>query len=81
MLIDSAYGRALPGRMLHIDLPDTSTVEGAKRAAAVIVRSAASGEITPGEAADLCSILDAQQRAIELADVEERVRQLEQKNR
>ena len=77
MLIDRAYGKALPGRLICVDLPDTSTVAGVTEAVSVIVRSAATGKITPGEASDLCGILEAQRRAIELSDIEARLSQLE----
>ena len=76
-LIERAYGKALPGRCIQIDLPDTSTVEGVTKAVASIVQAAASGNITPGEASDLCGILDAQRRAIELSVVETRLAALE----
>ncbi len=60
-----------------LNLPDTSTVEGVTKAVAAIVQSAASGEVTPGEASDFCSILETQRRAIELCDIEERLSRLE----
>ena len=57
-LVDRAYGKALPGRLIQIDLPDTSTVEGVTMAVASIIQAAASGQITPGEAGDLCGVLE-----------------------
>ena len=42
-LIDREYGRALPGRMITLDLPDTSTFEGVTKAVAVVIRAAATG--------------------------------------
>ena len=77
MIIDRAYGKALPGRLVSIDLPETATVEGVTKAVSTIVQAAARGEITPGEASDLCGILEAQRRAIELSDIERRVLALE----
>ena len=77
MLMDRAYGKALPGRLIEIDLPDTSTTEGVKNAVAAVVRATAMGEITAGEASDLCSVLDVQRRAIELSDIEARLAKLE----
>ena len=76
-ILDRAYGKALTGRSLVLDLPDTSTGAGVAQAVAAVVRAAASGEVTPGEASDLCSILDTQRRAIELSDIEERLARLE----
>jgi hypothetical protein len=62
MLIDRAYGKALPGRLLNIHLPDTSTVEGVTKAVAAIMQAAARGEVTPAEASDLCGVLETQRR-------------------
>src|SRR5688572_27672470 len=41
-ILDRAYGRALPGRIVTIELPDTSTVEGVTKAIAAIVQATAS---------------------------------------
>ena len=40
-------------------------------------KAAASGEVTPAEASDFCSLLDTQRRAIELSDIEEGLARLE----
>ena len=77
MVLDRAYGKALPGRLISIELPETGTVEGVTKAVSVIVQAAARGEITPGEASDLCGILEAQRRAIELSDIERRLSAIE----
>jgi hypothetical protein len=78
MLMDRAYGKALPWRLIEIELPDTSTTEGVKNAVAAVVRATAMGEITTGEASDLlCSLLEVQRRAIELSDIEARLATLE----
>src|SRR3989337_2767504 len=42
-VIERAYGKAVPGRPIILDLPDTSTVEGVTKAVAAIVQAAASG--------------------------------------
>ena len=76
-IIERAYGRALAGRMIRLTLPDTSTVEGVTKAVAAVVQSTSHGEITPGEAGDICAILDTQRRTIELSDVEARLAKLE----
>ena len=76
-IIERAYGKAVPGRSIVIDLPDTSTVRGVTEAIAAVVQSAASGQITPDEASDFCSLLDSQRRAIELSNIEERLSRLE----
>ena len=77
MLIDRAYGKALPGRMITLNLPDTSTVGGVTKAVAVILHATATGQITPGEAGDLCGVLEAQRRTIELSEIEARLAKLE----
>src|SRR4028119_2311841 len=71
-VIERAYRKAVPGRPIILNLPDTSTVEGVTKAVAAIVQAAASGEVTPAEASDFCSLLDTQRRAIELSDIEAR---------
>lgn len=79
MVIERAYGKALPGRMIALDLPDTSTVAGVTKAVAALVRAAALGAVTPGEANDLCGMLDVQRRTIELLEMETRLAALEQR--
>jgi hypothetical protein len=76
-ILERAYGKAAAGRPLRLQLPDTSTVDGVTKGVAAVVQSAASGEITPNEASDLCALLDAQRRAIELSDIEARLLKLE----
>ncbi len=77
-VIERAYGKAVPGRPIVLDLLDTSTVEGVSKAVAAIVQAAAFGKVTPAEASDFCSLLDTQRRAIELSDIEARLSQLEE---
>jgi len=77
MLLDRAYGKSMPGRVIRVDLPDTSSLDGVTRAVAALVQAAAAGEVTPAEASDLCAILDVQRRAIELTEIEARIAKLE----
>jgi hypothetical protein len=77
MLLDRGFGKALLGRLIEIDLPETNTPAGVSLVLAAVTRAAACGEITPGEAHDLCGVLDAQRRAIELSDIEARLAKLE----
>ena len=77
MLLDRGFGKALPGRLIAIDLPETDTPSGVAKAVAAVTKAAAAGEITPGEAHDLCGVLDVQRRAIELSDIEARLAKLE----
>jgi hypothetical protein len=76
-IIERAYGKAVPGRTVNIELPETDTAEGVARGISAVLRAAAAGRITPGEASDFCSLLEAQRRAIELSDVEMRLAKLE----
>ena len=62
---------------MQIELPDTSSIEGVTRAVAVIIQSAASGEITAAEAGDFCALLESQRKAIELSELDERLQKLE----
>ena len=76
-LIDRAYGKALPGRLIRLDIPDTSTVEGVNKAIGTVIQAAASGQVTSSEAGDFCGLLEAQRRALELSDIELRLARLE----
>jgi hypothetical protein len=76
-IIERAYGKAVPGRSIVLQLPDTSTVEGVTKAVAAVVQAAASGQVTPAEASDFCSLLETQRRAIEISDLEARFAKLE----
>lgn len=76
-IVERAYGKALTGRMVELQIPDTSTVDGVSKAIAQIVQTAASGHITPGEASDFCGLLESQRRAIELSEIEMRLARLE----
>jgi hypothetical protein len=77
MLLDRGFGKALPGRLIEIDLPDTGTPAGVAQAVTAVTRAAACGQITTSEAQDLCGVLDVQRRAIELSDIEARLAKLE----
>ena len=80
LLLKRAYGdsNSVP---IHIDLPDTSTAAGVIGAMSAIVAAVSKGEISPAEASDLTSIVDAQRRAIELGDHEARLQRLEAASR
>lgn len=78
MLLDRGFGKAVPGRLIQIDLPDTDTPRGVAKAVAAVTGAAACGQITPGEAQALCGVLEVQRRAIELSDIETRLAKLEQ---
>lgn len=58
-------------------LPDTSTPAGVSAAQQQILEAVARGDITPGEANTLTSVLDARRKALELQDLEARITALE----
>lgn len=64
-------------REIHIDLPDTSTVEGIKAALSLITKAAASGQVSPAEAQSLSALVEAQRKAIETGELMERIERLE----
>ena len=56
-------------------------MEGTKdlgRATAALLEAVAAGELTPGEAAEIGKLIEGHRKAIEMADLEEPVRRLEE---
>jgi Family of unknown function (DUF5681) len=72
---------APPRRDRHVPfaLPKLETVLDAKAAAAAIVEAVASGELTPGEAAELSKLVENFTRVLEATDFEKRLAALERK--
>jgi hypothetical protein len=66
------------GRPLRLDLPPVGAARDLPAALGALVRGVAAGEVTPEEAQAVASLLEAQRRAIETADLAERVAALEQ---
>ena len=64
-------------RTVEFDLPDTSTVQGISEAIGAILAAAAAGQLAPSEAKDLCGLLDARLKALEIVTLEERIAKLE----
>jgi hypothetical protein len=77
-LLDRAYGRSQASQLIELDLPEICTVEGITQSLATIVRATASGKLTPAEAHSLSSVIEAQRKAIETAELENRIKRLEQ---
>lgn len=67
------------GRPVRLSLPPTDTADGVDAALATVIKAVAAGEVTPEEAAPVGTLLETKRRAIETADLEERLRQLEEK--
>jgi hypothetical protein len=60
------------------ELPKLSTAADAVKASAAIVEAVAIGELTPSEAAELAKVVDGFTRAVEAAELEQRLTKLEQ---
>jgi len=65
------------GRAVALDLPHAETAAEVLAAMRVVVTAMSTGAITPDEAATVAGILDAQRKAIETADLERRIVELE----
>ena len=73
--------RILPPRKdspVAFDLPEMKTLNDAVPAMGVLVKAVGQGELTPTEAAELTKMVQAFAKIIETADLEERVRKLEE---
>jgi len=65
-------------RMIRLQLPsDTTTAQGTSRAVGAVIKALAQGEITPGEAAQIASILEVRRKAIEMQEFESRIAEVE----
>lgn len=65
------------GAPVMLDLPEPGTPADLPSAVAAVTRAVADGTLSPDEAASVVSVLEAQRRAIELADHEVRIAALE----
>ena len=73
-------GRLLPReRFIELALPRLDFADDAVTALGIINDAVATGKITPREAAALATLIDAQRRAIDAAEVEKRLHALEVK--
>jgi len=70
---------ARKGARLQFELPEVAKTEELPNAIAAINRQAADGDISPDEAALIVGLLEMQWKAIETADLAERVASLEQR--
>jgi len=72
--------RILPARKdrpVKFDLPPVETASDISKALGAIAKSMAAGELTPDEAGTVATVMEAHRKAIETAELEERVRRLE----
>jgi hypothetical protein len=65
-------------RPVHFAIPALNSANDSSKAMAAITAAVASGELTPTEAAELSSVVEAYVRAIETSEIERRLRILEQ---
>ena len=64
-------------RYVEVDMPPILTAKDAVEAAAAVIEAVAAGELTPSEGEAISALIDRLVRAIEIADLEERVQRLE----
>jgi hypothetical protein len=62
---------------VSFDLPKIESAADAVAAQSAILSAVASGEITPGEAAEVSKLIDGFVRTIELTEIDERLKRLE----
>lgn len=67
-------------RPVQVDIPDTSTSEGVAAAQNAILQAVAAGDLLPGEASTLSTIVEAKRRAIETQELADRITQLENRH-
>lgn len=64
---------------VHFELPKVKEVADLPAATEAIIAAAARGELTPGEARELCALVDVHRKALEATDIEARLAALEAK--
>jgi hypothetical protein len=65
------------GRPIEFDLPPVEAASDITKALGVIAKSMAAGELTPDEAGTVATVVEAHRKAIEMAELEERILKLE----
>lgn len=79
ILLDRCWP-ARKGRPIALEIPPVKTAADLPGALAAITAAVASGELTTDEGAAFASLLDAQRRGIETADLAARIEVLESRN-
>jgi hypothetical protein len=65
-------------RSVRLRLPsDITTAHGTSRAAGAVMKALAQGDITPGEAVQIASVLEVRRKAIDTQELENRITELE----
>jgi hypothetical protein len=75
-LFDRGYGKATSPPVLF-ELPRLASASEASKAMAAITAAVAAGALTPCEAGELSRLVDVYLKALEVAEIEKRVRALE----
>jgi hypothetical protein len=75
-LFDRGYGKAT-SPPVHFELPGLASASDASKAMAAITAAVAAGALTPCEAGELSRLVDVYLKALEVAEIEKRVRALE----
>jgi hypothetical protein len=65
---------------VSLELPNTETAEGISNAQEAVLQAVASGDLLPGEATTLATILENRRKALETQELEQRITALEAKN-
>ena len=65
---------------MRFAMPKLETVADLPRVIGAIIERIADGELTPDEAASITGVLETQRRAIELTEIEARLRALEERS-
>jgi hypothetical protein len=77
--------RILPARKerppVTVALPALKGVDGLAEITGALLEATASGEVTPGEAAELGKLVEGHRKALELVDLEARIAALEERSR
>ena len=70
-------GTLLSTAPVQFDMPDVAGVADLSNAMGAVLKATATGVLTPEEASSISQILDARRRAIETAELEQRIADLE----
>ena len=68
-------------RPVRFELPAIETVEDLPKATHALLQAVAAGDLTPSEAADVGRAVDAHVKALEVTDLHERMRRIEEASR
>lgn len=67
-------------RFVALDLPDTSTATGVSVAQQTILEAVGAGDLLPTEGTTLATMLESRRKALETADLEQRIALLEERH-